>query len=95
MKRIFLFVVTNLAILVVLSITARILGIDRILTENGCLDEFRLIGEPFGDPAHDGNLGHAIAVAKIRQEFLRGRGQLDSHDDATCHNRILGKGECR
>jgi heat shock protein HtpX len=35
MKRIFLFVVTNLAILVVLSITARILGIDRILTENG------------------------------------------------------------
>jgi heat shock protein HtpX len=35
MKRIFLFVVTNLAILVVLSITARILGIDRILTQNG------------------------------------------------------------
>jgi heat shock protein HtpX len=35
MKRIFLFVVTNLAILVVLSITARILGIDRILTANG------------------------------------------------------------
>ncbi|HZR01576.1 MAG TPA: protease HtpX [Burkholderiales bacterium] len=35
MKRIFLFVVTNLAILVVLSITARILGIDRILAANG------------------------------------------------------------
>jgi heat shock protein HtpX len=35
MKRIFLFVVTNLAILVVLSITARILGIDRILNANG------------------------------------------------------------
>jgi heat shock protein HtpX len=35
MKRIFLFVVTNLAILVVLSITARILGVDRFLTANG------------------------------------------------------------
>jgi heat shock protein HtpX len=35
MKRIFLFVVTNLAVLIVLSVTARILGIDRILTANG------------------------------------------------------------
>ena len=35
MKRIFLFLVTNLAVLVVLSITARILGVDRILTANG------------------------------------------------------------
>jgi heat shock protein HtpX len=35
MKRIFLFVVTNLAIVLVLSITARILGVDRILNANG------------------------------------------------------------
>jgi heat shock protein HtpX len=35
MKRIFLFVVTNLAVLIVLSLTARILGVDRILTANG------------------------------------------------------------
>jgi heat shock protein HtpX len=35
MKRIFLFLLTNFAILVVLSITARILGIDRFLTGNG------------------------------------------------------------
>lgn len=35
MKRIFLFVVTNLAILVVLSITLRLLGIDRILDAEG------------------------------------------------------------
>lgn len=35
MKRVFLFLVTNLAIVLVLSITARILGIDRILTQNG------------------------------------------------------------
>ena len=35
MKRIFLFVVTNLAIVLVLSVTARILGVDRILNANG------------------------------------------------------------
>lgn len=35
MKRIFLFVVTNLAIMLVLSVTARILGVDRILNANG------------------------------------------------------------
>jgi heat shock protein HtpX len=35
LKRIVLFVLTNLAVVLVLSITARILGIDRILTANG------------------------------------------------------------
>jgi heat shock protein HtpX len=35
MKRIFLFVITNLAVLLVLSITARLLGVDRFLTANG------------------------------------------------------------
>ncbi|ODT84669.1 MAG: zinc metalloprotease HtpX [Nitrosomonadales bacterium SCN 54-20] len=35
MKRIFLFVVTNLAILLVLSITLRLLGVDRMLDEQG------------------------------------------------------------
>ncbi|GAB6040365.1 protease HtpX [Endothiovibrio diazotrophicus] len=35
MKRIVLFLATNLAILFVLSITARILGVDRFLTANG------------------------------------------------------------
>lgn len=35
MKRIVLFLVTNLAILFVLSISARILGVDRFLTANG------------------------------------------------------------
>jgi len=34
-KRIVLFVLTNLAVVVVLSITARILGVDRFLTANG------------------------------------------------------------
>jgi heat shock protein HtpX len=35
MKRIFLFVLTNLAVMAVLLITTRILGVDRFLTSNG------------------------------------------------------------
>ena len=35
MKRIFLFLVTNIAIMVVLSITLRILGVDSLLAQNG------------------------------------------------------------
>src|SRR5210317_2437784 len=35
MKRIFLFLATNLAIIVVLSITLRLLGVERLLDEQG------------------------------------------------------------
>jgi len=35
MKRIFLFILTNLAVVLVLSVTARLLGVDRFLTQNG------------------------------------------------------------
>jgi len=35
MKRIFLFLATNIAILLVLSVTLRLLGADRILNEQG------------------------------------------------------------
>ena len=35
MKRVFLFVMTNLAILVVISITLRLLGVDRIMNQSG------------------------------------------------------------
>ncbi|HZO09359.1 MAG TPA: protease HtpX [Myxococcota bacterium] len=35
MKRVFLFLVTNLAVLVVLSVAARLLGVDRVLDQNG------------------------------------------------------------
>jgi heat shock protein HtpX len=38
MKRIVLFLLTNLAVLLVLSITLRLLGVDRILDERGGLD---------------------------------------------------------
>ena len=35
MKRIFLFIATNLAVVLLLSVVASLLGVDRILTENG------------------------------------------------------------
>jgi heat shock protein HtpX len=35
MKRILLFVLTNFAVMAVLMVTARILGVDRFLTQNG------------------------------------------------------------
>ena len=35
MKRIFLFVMTNIAVMLVLSITLRLLGVDRILDQSG------------------------------------------------------------
>jgi heat shock protein HtpX len=43
MKRVFLFLVTNIAVLVVLSIAARLLGVDRVLDENG-LNLWALLG---------------------------------------------------
>jgi heat shock protein HtpX len=44
MKRVVLFIVTNLAVLLVLSITARLLGVDRFLMEQGTgLDMSRLL----------------------------------------------------
>jgi heat shock protein HtpX len=42
MKRIFLFLVTNIAVLVVLSTVTSLLGVDKILTANG-LDPFALL----------------------------------------------------
>jgi len=38
MKRIFLFVLTNIAVLAVISITLRILGVDRVLDESGAIN---------------------------------------------------------
>ncbi len=38
MKRIFLFVLTNLAVLAVISITLRLLGVERWVTETGAID---------------------------------------------------------
>ena len=38
MKRIFLFILTNMAVLVVISITLRLLGVDRWIDETGAID---------------------------------------------------------
>ncbi len=38
MKRIFLFILTNLAVLFVINITLRLLGVDRILEQNGAIN---------------------------------------------------------
>jgi heat shock protein HtpX len=38
MKRIFLFIVTNMAVLVVISVTLRLLGVDRWIDETGAID---------------------------------------------------------
>ncbi len=38
MKRIFLFVLTNIAVLAVISITLRLLGVDRVLDESGAIN---------------------------------------------------------
>ena len=38
MKRIFLFILTNLAVMVVVSITLRLLGVDRMLDANGAIN---------------------------------------------------------
>lgn len=38
MKRIFLFVVTNMAVLLVISVTLRLLGVDRVLDESGAIN---------------------------------------------------------
>jgi heat shock protein HtpX len=43
MKRVFLFLATNLAILVVLSITLRLLGVDRILDQEGVGLDYRAL----------------------------------------------------
>ena len=43
MKRVFLFLVTNLAVMVVLSLSARLLGVDRFLASNGMNMGFLLL----------------------------------------------------
>ena len=43
MKRIFLFIVTNLAVMLVISVTLRILGVDRMLDESGSINFSNLL----------------------------------------------------
>lgn len=43
MKRIFLFILTNLAVLLVISVTLRLLGVDRILDQSGAINFNKLL----------------------------------------------------
>lgn len=43
MKRIFLFILTNLAVMVVISVTLRLLGVDRMLNESGSINFSNLL----------------------------------------------------
>ena len=38
MKRIFLFILTNIAVLLVINITLRLLGVDRVLDQSGAIN---------------------------------------------------------
>jgi heat shock protein HtpX len=48
MKRIFLFIATNIAVLVVLSVVARLLGIDQLMTEQGGMGGLLAFAALFG-----------------------------------------------
>ena len=63
MKRIFLFVVTNLAVVLVLGVVASLLGVNRFLTSNG-LDLTALLGYALISPYNLFNL-HLIGINKV------------------------------
>ena len=83
MKRIFLFLLTNIAILAVLSISARILGIDSFLTGNGLNGEkpfFHPDNFTFGQPLRRSDLEAAVqsvpGVKGVEEIKLRVRRRL-------------------
>ena len=80
MKRVGLFLLTNFAVLAVLAVTSRLLGVDRFLTQNG-LDLPAL----FGFAAVFGMGGAFISLAMSRWMAKRATGArvIDSPADAT------------
>lgn len=82
MKRIFLFIATNLAILLVLSITLRILGIDRILdTEGGGLNYNSLLA--FAAVIGFGGSLISLAMSKWSAKYMTGAVVIDIPSNAT------------
>ncbi len=82
MKRIFLFIATNLAILLVLSITLRILGIDRILdTEGGGLNYNSLLA--FAAVIGFGGSLISLAMSKWSAKHMTGAIVIDIPSNAT------------
>lgn len=84
MKRIGLFVMTNLAIILVLSFSARILGVDRVLTANG-LD----LGALLGFASVFGFGGAFISLAISKWMALRSTGAQVIKEPRNEHERWL------
>ena len=72
MKRIFLFIITNLAILLVLSITLRILGVDRILDAEGSGIEFNSLLIMAGGIGYSGSLS-SLAMSEWSAKRMSGQ----------------------
>jgi heat shock protein HtpX len=79
-KRIGLFLITNLAILLLLSFTARILGVDRILTANG-LDLGALLA--FAAVWGFGGSLIALAISKWSAKMMVGAQVIESPSNPT------------
>jgi heat shock protein HtpX len=82
MKRIFLFLATNLAIVVVLSVTLRLLGFERILDEQGAaldLNALLLFAAVFGF----GGAFISLALSKWTARRLTGARTIEAPRDAT------------
>lgn len=82
MKRIFLFIVTNLAILVVLSITLRILGVDRILDAEGGGIDFNSLLIMAGVIGFGGSL-ISLAMSKWSAKRMTGAVVIEQPSDPT------------
>lgn len=79
-KRIGLFLITNLAILLVLSFTARILGVDRVLTANG-LDLYSLF--VFAAIFGFGGALISLAISKWSAKMMVGAQVIESPGNPT------------
>ncbi|MBA2658175.1 MAG: protease HtpX [Nitrosospira sp.] len=82
MKRIFLFLITNLAILLVLSITLRILGVDRILDAEGSGIEFNSLLIMAGVIGFGGSL-ISLAMSKWSAKRMTGAVVIEQPSDPT------------
>ncbi len=81
MKRIFLFVITNLAVLLVLSITLRILGVDRMLDTEGGID-FNSLLIMSGVIGFGGSL-ISLAISKWSAKRMTGAVVIEQPSDPT------------
>lgn len=82
MKRVFLFLATNLAIIVVLSITLRLLGVERILDEQGVgldLNALLIFSAVFG---FGGSL-ISLMISKWTAKHMTGAQVIEQPRDAT------------